>query len=798
MKFTLSWLKDHLDINPKNDNLVSISECLTSLGLEVENVSDPKKNLIGFKVGCIKNYYKHPNADKLSICEVDIGSNIVEIVCGADNLSKEMKVVFAPSGSIMPETNIKLKKTKIRGVVSNGMLCSERELCISDEHNGIIELEKDSEIGSEASLYLNNLDPVIEIAITPNRQDCLGVRGIARDLAAKKIGELKNLSIKEIQGDFDSPINVEIDSDSNKSCSLFLGRYFKGVKNVESPDWLQERLNSIGLKPISALVDITNYITFDLCRPLHVFDADNLNGDLSIRQSKKDEEVITLDDKKYQLDNACTVIVDDSGIISLAGIMGGMKTGSTIETKNVFLESALFDPIAVAKTGRHYGIDSDARYRFERGVDPNSAEDGMHLATQMILDICGGEPSRIVKAGEKKLNIKEIAIDSDRVRKHTGIDINNEEIENILNELGFKVLKYNGALLATVPSWRSDIYGEADIIEEVIRVFGYDKIPTSLFRVKGKQLKSKVDQFIEKKNRSRKVLVSRGFNECISWSFMSEEVASYFNSNPIKLMNPISRDLNVMRPSIIPNLVQASKRNFDRGFSEISLFEIGPIFDKDLNDKQNNIITLIRSGFRFRKNWRNNEGSFSVFDLKEDIFSLLHTFGIITEKLQIDQKSQKWFHPGKSAFVKEGNGNILASFGELHPELMNNMDITFPLVAGEIYINNLPIIDSLGSKEPFVASDFPSVTRDFSFVVNKSVSAQEIIFPLRESNIKTLKEINVFDIFEDKTFDEGKKFIAISVILESKDKTFTEVEIETICRKIIKIVKNSSGATLRI
>ncbi|MAR79427.1 MAG: phenylalanine--tRNA ligase subunit beta [Rhodospirillaceae bacterium] len=796
MKFTLSWLSDHLDFFDGNDDISVISKTLTSLGLEVESVFDPSEKLKDFKVGCITEHSKHPNADKLSICKVDVGDQEMDIICGANNLSNGMKVVFAPVGIVIPESNEKLKKAKIRGIPSNGMLCSERELCISDEHDGIIELDKKAIIGSEASLYLDGLDPVFEIAITPNRQDCLGVRGIARDLSAKGLGKLKDRKIDKINGSFQSPINVNINDNAKDDCFVFFGRYLKNVKNVESPKWLRNRLISIGLKPISALVDITNYITFDLARPLHVFDAKKINGDLAVKNSLKDEKILALNDKIYNLDSCTTIIADEKAPVSIAGIIGGKESGAAIETQDIFIESALFNPISVAKSGRKYGIESDARYRFERGVDPNSAEGGIELATKLIMEICGGVPSSLVKAGEVRSINKKISIIPEKLNKYLGIEINRALAVEILNNLGFGTHEENSEIKIEVPSWRSDVFGEADIIEEIARIHGYDKIPIINFRGKSKVKNSEIHNTLQLRNKARKILVSRGLNECITWSFMSSKYAKHFSEDQINLLNPISKDLDVLRPSIVPNLIEAVRKNYVRGLDQLSFFEIGPIFHEKFSSKQLSVLTLARAGVKHHRSWKTNKSEFSVFDIKADVLSLLRFFNIEIDKLPIYQEQVKWLHPGRSAIIKNDKGNDIASFGEVHPLILREMNLECPVFVADIYIDNLASNSISLSRESFLSSDFPSVIRDFSFVVDKNISAQEITLPLKKSNIYEIKEVNVFDVYNDK-LDKNKKSIAISIILEPSKKTFTDSEIEKICKKIIKIVNRSSGAELR-
>ena len=569
MKFTLSWLKEHLDTDA---SLMEITDKLTALGLELEELTDPTEIYAPFKVAYVESATKHPDADRLNVCIVDTGSEKIQVVCGAPNARTGMKGIFAPNGAYIPGSDITLKKGKIRGQESNGMLVSEREMNLSDEHDGIIEVADDVEIGTPLTDVFDMNDPVIDIALTPNRGDCAGVRGIARDLAAAGMGTLKELTIPTITSNGASSVNVNIDA--KEQCPLFMGRLVKNIENKSSPAWMQNRLKAVGLRPISALVDITNYVSLDLCRPLHVYDADLLKGDITVRLSKDGEEFEALNDKSYTVKDGMTAIADESGLIGLGGIVGGVSTGCTEATKNVFLECAYFDPMSIARAGRALGVESDARYRFERGVDPEFIAQATDLATQLILDICGGEASDVVKAGDMPSWQREYEYDFNYTKKRTGVEIPQSEQVQILTDLGFTV---NGNKISP-PSWRSDILGKADLVEEIIRVYGFDKIPAVSIRSDNVVATGAETPRVSSIRLARAALAARGLNECVTYSFMSREMADYFgsNDNSLHITNPISSDMDQMRPSILGNLIMTAANNFDKGNGDSKLFEVGP------------------------------------------------------------------------------------------------------------------------------------------------------------------------------------------------------------------------------
>ena len=600
MKFTISWLNEHLDTKKSDKELI---HQLTNIGLEVEDVVNASEIFSNFVVAQVKEEKKHPNADKLKVCKVDIGSDIVEVVCGAPNVEKGMKVVYAPPGSVIPSTQMKLKASKIRGVESSGMMCSEFELGISDDHDGIIKLDDNLKIGQPYAEIAGLDDTMIEIGITPNRQDCLGVSGIARDLSAAGIGKLIDRQIQVSKGSFKSPIKIEIDN--KNSCPAFAGRYIKNVKNSESPEWLKNKLQSIGLRPISALVDITNFVMFDLNRPLHVYDADKIDEKIIVRSSKKGESFKALDEKEYHLEDGMCVIADKSKVLGLGGIMGGENTGCTANTINVFLESALFDPVNTAKTGRKLSILSDARYRFERGVDPNSVHYGIDKASQLIVDICGGELSEVRLAGEIPLSSKSILLDIDRLKKRLGIDINEKETVTILENLGINTSKKDTEILCEIPSWRQDINEEADLTEEIIRIKGYDALPTLDIRSVNKVNQSILSEPQKRITSTKRFLASRTYNELITWSFSSSGDSHFYNNvEDLKILNPISEDLDVLRPSLIPNLIGAIKKNISRDHETFSFFEIGNQFLSCNPNDQISVACGIQSGIKQKKNWK--------------------------------------------------------------------------------------------------------------------------------------------------------------------------------------------------
>ena len=799
MKFTVNWLKDYLETSK---SIAEISEHLNLLGLEVEEIIDWPTLLNGFKVGLILETKTHPNADRLKICKVDCGDEVLQVICGAPNAREGLKCVFASVGTTIPGTNLHLKKSKIRGAVSNGMLCSEKELCLSDDHEGIIELDDTSKVGDDVTSYLNLNDQVFEIAITPNRQDCLGVRGIARDLAAKQVGILKQRQKVSVSPKFVSPISVKLSFDKElQRCPLFLGRYIRGVKNRPSPDWLQRRLSLIGLRPISNLVDITNFFTFDQARPLHVFDADKILGNIFVRVSKKDEEIYALDEKLYNLNSSTTVIADEEKVLALAGIIGGKNTGCAIDTKNIFLEAALFDPVQTAKSGRFYNIESDARYRFERGVDPNAVFEGIEEATKMIIEMCGGEASELVVAGEVPKWKRNIDFDYKIVKRLTGVDLSEEDAQNILQRLGFECTKKTNKLLISVPSWRMDIDGEADLVEEIIRVYGYEKIPVISLNQSINESTAVLSESMKRKNLVRRLLAAQGLNECVTWSFMKKETAYFFGAceGELTLINPISADLNFMRPSILPNLMVAAEKNVARGFSSIALFELGPQYLSSEIDGQENVAACLRYGSRRSRNWRELNSNYDMYDIKADVISVLEALGISQDTLEIKQGGFSWYHPGKSAIINNRNKIPIAVFGEMHPLITKELKADGCFFGAEIYLDRIIFSKKRTgfNKGPLQISDFQSVSRDFSFLVKKNVLAQDIISAIRNANKLLIEEVLVFDIFLEGDFDKEYKSISLSVKLQPKDGTLTDSEIENVCIKILESVNTKTGAELR-
>jgi len=800
MKITLDWLKVHLETDA---SLNEITDKLTMLGLEIEGVSERSKGLEDFVVGHVVEANKHPDADKLQVCLVDNGSEKVEVVCGAPNARKGLKGVFAASGSYVPGIDVTLKKAKIRGVESNGMLLSEREMGLSDEHEGIVELPEDAIVGSSAVEVMGLSDPVIEIAITPNRGDCLGVRGIARDLAAFGMGTLKPLDAAPVKGTFDSPIKVHMDLDAEHAdaCPQFVGRYIRGVKNVESPKWLKDRLLAIGLRPISALVDITNLMTIDHCRPLHVFDADKVHGDIHVRMAKDGEKILGLDGKEYELDEDMTVIADDKFADAMAGVMGGEVSGCTEETVNVFVEAALFDPIRTATTGRKLNLQSDARFRFERGIDSQFLEPGMEIATRLIMDICGGEASKIVSAGAPPDRSLSISFRPSRIKGLAGVDVEQEEMKRILGVLGFDVSGSGEAWDVGVPTWRNDIVGEACLVEEIVRVFGYDKIPTTPMQRDEVVPHAAWNSDQRRRGDVRRALAARGLVEAVTVSFMALDQARLFGGgvDDLKLVNPISADLDIMRPSILPNLIAAAGRNADRGLADCPLFEVGPQFSGDEADGQQMVATGIRSGRSGRRNWAESPRDVDVFDAKADALGALAAVGAPTDKLQTFSEAPGWYHPGRSGTLNLGPKTVLAAFGEIHPGVLTKMGIKGPVAGFEVYLDNLPRQKkNKGTTRSLVQlSQFHAVNRDFAFVVDDAVSADALMRAARSADKVLISDVAVFDLFQGGNLGEGRKSLALNVTIQPTEKTLTDAEIDAVCGKIIAAVEKATGGTLR-
>lgn len=793
MKFTYSWLKEHLETNASVDE---IAQKLTALGLEVESVEDRGKLFAPFKVAQVVSAEKHPGADRLKVLMVDTGSGKpVQVVCGAPNARAGMKGIFAPDGTYIPGTDVTLKKGVIRGQESNGMMVSEREMGLSDDHDGIIDLPEDAKIGTPFNDIFGTDEAVIDVAITPDRADCTGVRGIARDLAATGIGTLKALPYKPAKGTFKSPVQVTLETDA---CPLFTGRLVKGVKNGPSPDWLQQRLKAIGLRPISALVDITNFVTHDLARPLHVYDADKLKGDIAVRLSKGGEELDALNDKSYTLGPGMVTINDDSGVIGLGGIVGGTSTGSEEDTVNVFIESAWFDPYVTAKTGRALDIISDARYRFERGVDPDFTAQGIDVATHLVLELCGGDASEVVITGKAPDVTREIPFDPAYTQKLGGIDIPEKEQRAILEKLGFEVKKNT----VKTPSWRADVHGKADLVEEVTRVKGFDHIAPVSVRSEGAVTAPGETVNGARLRAARAALAMRGLSECVTWSFMPKNIAAAFGSNDnpaLTLTNPISSEMDQMRPSILPNLLQAAQRNADKGLGDTALFEAGPTFQSVKADGQQMMASGVRYGTIGPRHWSGAQASRpgDALDAKADALAALEAAGAPVANLQVSRDAPDYYHPGRSGSLRLGP-TILAYFGEIHPATLEECGVKKSAGGFEIFLQNIPAAKKkTGPAKPLlVLSPLQPVQRDFAFIVDAAMEAEHIIRAARAAD-KMITQIDVFDVYQGKGVEEGQKSVAINVTIQPKDKTLTDAEIEAIAKAVADSVASKCGGVLR-
>jgi phenylalanyl-tRNA synthetase beta chain len=802
MKFTLAWLKDHLETNA---DVETIAARLTMLGLEVEGIADRAKDLAPFTVAYVKEARRHPNADKLSVCLVDTGREIVQVVCGAPNARTGMKGVFAPAGVHIPGTGIDLRKGVIRGEESNGMLVSMREMGLSDEHEGIIELPADAPVGAPFAQVMGLDDPVIEVAITPDRADCLGVHGIARDLAAADLGKLRAPDVSPVKGSFDSPIKWRRDFPQGQgdACPFVAGRYFRGLKNGPSPKWLQDRLVAIGLRPISALVDITNYVTFDLGRPLHVFDAKKLKGDLTMRFAKAGEMVHALDGKVYELDPTMTVIADTAGVHGIGGIMGGELSGCTPETTDVFLEVALFDPIRTAQTGRKLGIESDARYRFERGLDPQSAIWGAEVAARLILKICGGEASHVVSAGELPKWQRRLTLRPSRVGTLGGLEVSADESSRILVSLGFAVDSSGNEIRVEPPSWRADIEGEADLVEEVLRIHGYDEIAPVPLRPDTALPQAAITPAQRRVGTAKRVLAARGLMEAVTYSFMAGATAGKFtlgNRPPVALANPIAADLDVMRPSVLPNLIIAAGRNQARGFADVALFEVGPQYADDTPEGQSLMATGVRVGQARPRHWAVHSRAVDAFDAKADAVALLAALGAPSDNLQVSADAPAWYHPGRSGTLRLGP-TVLGWFGELHPRVGRELELKGPAVAFELFLERIPQPKAKGratATRPLLqASPYQPVSRDFAFVVASDVPAEKLLRAAKGADKALVRDVVLFDVFEGGSLGEGRKSLALSVTLQAMDRTLTEDDIAAVSQRIVAAVTKATGAELR-
>jgi len=796
MKFTLSWLKEYLDTTASIDE---ICEGLIGVGLEVEEVTDKTRLLADFTVAHVTLAEKHPNADKLRQCVVETKDGVKQVVCGAPNARTGIKAIIALPGVTIPATGAVFAPASIRGVESQAMLCSERELLISDEHNGIIEISGDWPVGTPAAQALGLDDPMIYVKVTPNRPDALGIYGIARDLAAKGLGRLKPLDAKTLEGTFESPIKVSLDfpDGDGKCCPLFVGRYFRGVKNGPSPEWLQRRLRAIGLRPISTLVDITNYITFAYGRPLHVFDADKVKGNIRARLAMDGETLEALDNKSYTLSAGMTVIADEAGPEAIAGIIGGSPSGCTDETVNVFLEAAYFDPLRTAATGRKLGITSDARYRFERGVDPAFTPVGAEIATRMILELCGGEASHVVVAGAVPDTARSYSLRKTRVASLAGADIPVTRQQEILSALGYGVSDGGDVITCAVPSWRPDIHGEPDLVEEVCRIWGLDNIPAQPMARTSAIARPVLNPLQKRMLAARRMLATRGFNEAITWAFLPEAHAKLFGGGQpeLQLANPISSELSDMRPSLLPNLIAAAGRNMDRGFADMMLAEVGHAYAGDKPADETLRAAGLRRGAFTGRSVHGAARAVDAFDAKADAMAVLEAAGAAVGSLQVVAGAPAWFHPGRSGTIQMGPQNKLGFFGELHPRVLAAMDVKGSLVAFELILNAIPAAKQKGAtRPPLVISDLMAVTRDFAFVVDDAVEGEKLVKAAKSADRVLISDVAVFDLYK---LEGGKTSLAIEVTLQPKDKTLTEAEIEAVSTKIVQAVSKATGGTLR-
>lgn len=797
MKFTLSWLKEHLETDAE---AAAIAEKLTSIGLEVETVEDAGARLKAFVVAHVVSAQKHPNADKLKLCMVDDGSGSpIQVVCGAPNAHAGMKGVFARPGTIIPATGEALKVGTIRGIESRGMLCSARELMLGDEHDGIIELPSNAKIGDPAAKALGLTDPVIDVSLTPNRGDAASVFGIARDLAASGLGTLKDGTVSAVQGKFASPKSIALNfpADAADACPLFAGRMVRGVKNGPAPKWVQDRLKAVGLRPISALVDVTNLISLDRGRPLHVFDADKLSGNLQARLARAGEQILALDGKTYGLDAGMTVIADDVVARGIAGVMGGEDTGCSDTTTNVFIESAYFDPARTARTGQKLGILSDARYRFERGVDPEFVVSGLELATRLILEWCGGEPSETVIAGSVPQWRRVIDFDPDYVARLGGLKVAKSETISILRRLGFGV-EDGSPLRVTPPSWRSDVAGKADLVEEIVRIHGINRVPSQALVRAGAVARPTLTPAQRRTRAVRRALAARGFNETVNYSFIPRDDAKLFGGGDEarQVENPIASDLDALRPSVLPSLLAAAKRNEARGFNDLMLFEIGVQFESGAPGAQEIVAAGIRVGEGSRS-WTKASYPSDAFDAKADTLAIIETAMGAPMTAPIKPGAPAWYHPGRSGTLALGP-KLLARFGDIHPKVLAAFDLKGPVSGFEVLLEALPEAKSKGKARPvFSPSPFQAVERDFAFLVDVTVPADDILRAARSAERNLIEAVAIFDVYEGKGVPEGKKSLAISVRIQPKDKTLTEPEIEAVAQKIVSGVAKATGAALR-
>ena len=799
MIITIPWLKEHLKTSAKENEII---DRLTNIGLEVEGVKENSGEMGKFKIAKVLKAEKHPNADKLKVCDVNIGGKeILKVVCGAPNAREGLITIYAPPGAVIPKTNFELKVAKIRGVESRGMLCSESELNLSNESEGIIELKnKEKEIGK--SYFKISSQKAIDISITPNRADCLGIRGIARDLSSAGVGKFIQTKRKKIKQNIKHQIKTSITKEKNQGCDIFGSCYIKNITNKESPEWLKNKLIALGLRPISAVVDITNYVMFDLNRPLHAYDADKINKEIIVRNAKEGEMFEALDNKKYKLKKDMCVISDKSGVLGLGGIIGGTTTSTALDTKNILLEAAYFSPSSIRKTARALNINTDAKYRFERGIDPNSIKEGLELATDLILKICGGEASKFQITGKTNQKNKIINFQVEKFEKLIGISITANEIDKILSSLGFKCKKSQKAIKVEVPSWRPDVSLDEDLIEELIRIKGFNNI--KLIEPSKNRYQDTLNFKQKLFHLSQRSLASKGYMEIVTWSFTDSKIDKQFSKGEkeIPIFNPISSDLDVLRRSIFSNLAIYLKKNQDRGYEDLSLFEIGPTFFGKNPGEQQIVVGGLKSGKINRKSWLDKERDVDVFDIKGDTIKTLLELGIEEKNLFVSDNTKHSYHPGRSGSItlKSEKGPHLAYFGEIHPAIIKNLDYKDKNIFGfEIFLKNIPEPNKKSrlSKKSFQASDYQKSERDFAFVIDKIFKIGALEKIIREVDENLIQNVSTFDVYEGENIPKDKKSVAINVTLQAIDKTLSENDLDKISKKIIDTVKDKTGAIIR-
>lgn len=793
MKFSLSWLKEHLDTDADTN---AVADMLNRIGLEVEGIENPAEKLSAFRIARVLTASPHPQADKLQVLSVDAGGEALQVVCGAPNARAGMLGVFGPAGAVVPANGMVLKVAAIRGVESNGMMCSIAELELGDDHDGIIELPDDAPVGRVYADWAGLDDPVIDVSITPNRQDCMGVRGIARDLAAAGLGTLRSLN-DVYRMDAAAPVNgvgpaPEIAIIDKDGCPAFFGQAVSGVVNGASPKWMRDRLNAIGQKPISALVDITNFISTDLGRPLHVYDRAKLSGPLVARRAKDSEQMLALNGKTYSLDSSMTVIADDAMVHDIGGIMGGEHSGVSESTTDVLIECAYFTPEHIARTGQKLTLTSDARQRFERGVDPAFLEDGLAIATRLVLDICGGSASNITRAGDPPVAPRNISFDPEYTQQLGGVAVEPARQLEILERLGFSV---TSDWQVTPPSWRRDVEGRADLVEEVVRMIGLDNVPsTPLPRADG-VAKPTATPLQKLERRVRRTAAARGLNEAINWSFLPEKDAQAFGGGHWSLANPISEDMKVMRPSLLPGLLSAAQRNLNRGASTVRLFEIGRRY---LADSEKLTAGIVLAGEKTPREWSSGKaGKYDVFDAKAEVLALLSAAGVATDNLMVMGEAGEHYHPGQSATLRMGPKNVLAAFGTLHPVTAKTFDLDGVVVAAEIYLDAIPVKKASNvMRTTFTPPALQAVTRDFAFLVSADLPSGDLVRTIKGADRDNIVAVRLFDQFSGHGVPEGQKSLAVEVVLQPLDKSYADDDLKTISDKVIAAA-SKLGAVLR-